>query len=341
MSSTVTEPHHAAAEAEAEGEQGGSSAAGSIFDVFSTASVEFDAKSDTYFVLGFKFRGMIVTALRVGQEMSAPVLLPFRRFRHDFAFQSHQVLHACFVPDAGSASGPLREGQQLVVTTSQEWFGGPTHVNSFDFATGVVLRRCACPHPSSQLLYAPATQKVYAICVEGARVLAFDVHEACASVKASYAMGENVIACATPVPGNLSNALFVGNTEGLVNVWDLQSGRPVPGMQLLAHDYGVRALQWCEAHQLLVTIGSPHPRRLQGLPPHVYAVLTWELQPWVVELRDGGAYAPLQGTPGTRRGLHPYAGWPRCHPRRPGLRRVSADNRKGGRNVEKDRGKLR
>lgn len=263
--------------------------AGNVFDVISVASVEFDEITKTVFVLGFRYRGMLVYALRFGQEMQMPVLLPFKRFRHDFAFQSHQVIQAVFINDAGSATGKLKEGSQIVVTCSQEWENGPTHINTFDFAEQVCLKRCKVQHASSVLFYAPSMAKVYSISREGSEVAFFDVHDACSTVEGRFPMGETMIVCAAPLPGHLSGAMFVGSAEGALSVWDLGKGKAIPGMSLIAHDYGVRAIQYCESHSQLVTIGQPHPRRLQGLPEHVYAVLLWDLGPWVSECRDGNA----------------------------------------------------
>ena len=263
--------------------------AGNVFDVISVASVEFDEQTKTVFVLGFRYRGMLVYALRFGQEMQIPVLLPFKRFRHDFAFQSHQVVQAVFINDAGSATGILKEGSQIVVTCSQEWENGPTHINTFDFAEQVCLKRCKVQHASSVLFYAPSMAKVYSISREGSEVAYFDVHDACSSIDGRFPMGETMIVCAVPLPGHLSGAMFVGSAEGALSVWDLGKGKEIPGMSLIAHDYGVRAIQYCESHSQLVTIGQPHPRRIQGLPEHVYAVLLWDLGPWVSECRDGNA----------------------------------------------------
>jgi hypothetical protein len=263
--------------------------ASNVFDVISIASVEFDEQTKTVFVLGFRYRGMLVYALRFGQEMQIPVLLPFKRFRHDFAFQSHQVVQAVFINDAGSATGLLKEGSQIVVTCSQEWENGPTHINTFDFVEQVCLKRCKVQQASSVLFYAPSMAKVYSISKEGSEVAFFDVHDACSTVDGRFPMGETMIVCAAPLPGHLSGAMFVGSAEGALSVWDLEKGKAIPGMSLIAHDYGVRALQYCESHSQLVTIGQPHPRRLQGLPEHVYAVLLWGLGPWVTECRDGNA----------------------------------------------------
>jgi hypothetical protein len=253
-----------------------------IFDVFTHATWCTDPDTEEVFLLGYRKGGMMVQALHFGQEMQLPVLLPLRKFRHDFAFQSHMVLQACYVGEVGQ-----------VVTCSSEFEGGPSHLNFFSWATGAALRRIRIDGPLTGLVYAPAMQLVYGMCDEMGTVIAVDVPTA--TVSASFSQGDSLIMQSVPVPGNLSGALFVGTSEGALAVWDLRAGKQVPGMRVLAHDFGVASLVFSESRSLMISVGGPHPRRLQGLPPTVYAVLIWDVADWVAECREGDVYSRVTG----------------------------------------------
>lgn len=251
--------------------------ASSIFDTFTTATWYTDSENDTVFVLGYKYKSMMVTALRFGQEMQLPVLLPYRRFRHDFAFASHNVLQAVYVPD-----------NHVLVTCSIEVEGGPGHFNFFNFSNGAIIRRIPIDSPADILAYAPSMQLIYGFANEGGFVYSYDISTG--NRMTNFSLGENIIQTVTPVPGNLSGCMFIGTNDGAISVWDLRAGKVVPGMRVLAHDFGVKSLVLSEQRGLLVSIGGPHPRRLQGLSPNVYAVLVWNVKQWVLDCREGDVY---------------------------------------------------
>jgi hypothetical protein len=135
------------------------------FDSFTSAQWFTDRDSGITFVLGYKRHSLIAHALRMGMEGATPVMLPYKRFRHDIRFVPHQILACTYISDTGD-----------VVSCSREFEGGPVRLAFFSLLDAQISRVIDLPYPCSNLTYAPSMARLYCFGDEGGMIYCMDVH---------------------------------------------------------------------------------------------------------------------------------------------------------------------
>lgn len=265
----------------------------SMFEKFTHAESVTDPVTNEVFILAFQAGSMLVHTFRWGLELQLPVLLPWKRFRHESSFQSHKVASATVVPFGNSL-------RLFTISTIGE--DGAVYLNIFDFETTSLLQRSEISIGLAQLVYLPAEQAVLAVGMQTTSVLKFGIHECLSSSRPQksleplhrHSQGESRWLAWTPVTSHLSGSLIVGCEDGTILAWDARFGRAVPGMSVLGHEYGVKCLALNSTGHVLVSTGCGHPNNPSGQSQRVFSLLIWDVQEWVAELRKGGAFKRAQ-----------------------------------------------
>lgn len=139
--------------------------ASSLFESFTSAATFTDRDTGVTFVLGHRKHGLLAYALRMGMQGATPVLMPYKRFRHDIRYVPHQILSCTFIPETGD-----------VVSCSREFESGPVRLAFFALTDAQISKIVDLPYPCSIIAFAPSMARLYCFGDEGGMIYVIDVH---------------------------------------------------------------------------------------------------------------------------------------------------------------------
>jgi hypothetical protein len=198
-----------------------------------------------------------------------PRVEPVRKLKHGTALYSHYVLYAVHIEEAGVIASCSRQAEDSSLCA-----------NFYDSRTGALRLRTPIDYPALAITYSPCARAICFFAAAAGLMYLFDAATLQRVGTVSITDNSSVHA-ALSLSVSAVDVTILGTTTGTLLVVDDRTWKPLPGMNVLAHEYGVRALAYSDRFHKLISIGNANEKKFAHNDDGINAVLLWDISPWV------------------------------------------------------------